>query len=74
VKSFRRLGGCAIVLMLWGCQKAAPPAAKEEAKAQNAFTDYVDRGVTTMHKADAARDTMDARTKALEQQAQSVQE
>ncbi len=78
MKTFLRYGW-----MVWlglvgtGCQKKDPPqptASVPEPPAQNAFTSYVDRGITTIHKADSAATAANGQTQQMNQQTQSVGE
>lgn len=60
-------------LVFSSCTKKAAEAPAPEAKVQNTFTDYVDRGVTTMHKAETAAATSEAKNAELEQQSKAVE-
>ncbi len=60
-----------------GCQRRTPDSvaqAPQEPQVQNAFTDYVDRGVHTMEKAEKAAETANARNAELQRQSESIQE
>ena len=68
-------------LILSGCQAKEAPTQPvtttqqtQEPKVQNAFTDYVDRGITTMNKAQSVADASNARARQTQQQAQHDQE
>ena len=62
-----------LLLFLAGCENKKTAQAPEP-PVHNAFTDYVDRGVTTMHKAEAARYKANAQTEQLNAQAQKTEE
>jgi hypothetical protein len=63
-------------LLSAGCQtKESPPAAaSSKPDVHNSFTDYVERGVTTMKKADSVAAAANAQNQQTSQQAQSAGE
>jgi len=60
-----------ISLFLAGCESKKVAQAPEP-PVQNAFTEYVDRGVTAMNKAQEVTDKSNAQTQQLNAQAQAA--
>jgi hypothetical protein len=64
-----------LLLLLAGCTKKPENVTQApEPPVHNTFTDYVDRGVTTMKKAEAVRDQSNAQTQQYNAQTQNVGE